>query len=219
MSIQIEHASLGQVLFVTFYGHQDSNITLRRLEDIIVKLKATGFCFVIAGDFNISSEDMSQWLPTNHPRMQLRDGGNSCFTPISVSTIDYFMFHGQCCAMDTSVRTLDTSLATHRPVKLTFNLWNNTEVVNWMPRGTRPPGNLVIGPSLGEANTAQWDRLQDRISSAMPNEPLFYGMKNTNCEHTKFVDSCWDAWQHLANIEIRANFAVPDDHKLGGFRY
>ncbi len=81
MSSQIEHANFGQILFVTFYGHQDSTITLRRLEDLIVKLEATGFCFIIAGDFNITSDDMSQWLPANHPHMQLRDGGNSCFTP------------------------------------------------------------------------------------------------------------------------------------------
>ena len=75
MSIQIEHANLGQIVFVTFYGHQDTTITMRRLEDLIVKLEATGFCFIIAGDFNISSDDMSQWLPTHHPHMQLRRRG------------------------------------------------------------------------------------------------------------------------------------------------
>ncbi len=60
MSIQIEHANLGQILFVTFYGHQDTNITLRRLEDLITKLDATGFRFIIGADFNLTSEALSQ---------------------------------------------------------------------------------------------------------------------------------------------------------------
>ncbi len=97
-----------------------------------------------------------------------------------------------------------------------FDLWNNTALVKWMPRATRPAANMVIVPSIGEAYATQWDLLHDRISSAMPNEPLFFGMKSTNDDYAKIVDSLWEAWQHLANIEIRANFAVPLDHKFGG---
>ncbi len=104
MPVQIEHANLGQIIMISFYGHQDSTITLRRLEDLLVKLENTGFCFVIAGDFNITSSEMSHWLPSNHPRIQLRGGGDSCFTASGVSTIDYYLFHGPICAMQTSIQ-------------------------------------------------------------------------------------------------------------------
>ena len=97
----------------------------------MVKLEKSGFCFIIAGDFNITSIEMSQWMPTNHPRIQLREGGDSCFTANGVSAIDYFLFHGPVCAMQTSLQTLDTGLATHRPVKLVFESWTNAEVVKW----------------------------------------------------------------------------------------
>ena len=216
MSIQIEHANLGQIVFVTFYGHQDTTITMRRLEDLITKLEATGFCFIIGGDFNISSDDMSQWLPTNHPYMQLREGGDSCVTANSVSTIDYFLFQGPVCAMQTSIQTLDTGLATHRPVNMMFDSWNNSEFVKWMPRAIRPEANMVFGPTLGEACADKWGVLHDRIVAVLPIGPLHFGMENTSEDHTKVVDGLWEHWQHLANIEIRANFSIPLDHKLGG---
>ena len=118
--------------------------------------------------------------------------------------------------MLTSVQTLDTGLATHRPVQLVFDTWNNSEVVKWMPRPARPVSDLVVGPSIGGSFTSQWDKINIEIERAMPGGLLTFGMKHTDREHASRVDLIWDTWQALANIESRANFAVPSEHVLGG---
>ncbi len=135
MSVQVENHSLGQLIVVSFYGHpKDIAITHKRLDDLMSKLCATGFSFIIAGDFNIHSDEMASWLGEHHPRTQIREGGDTCFTTAGSSTIDYFLFHGPVCDMKASVQTLDTGLATHRPVEVSFDSWTNQEVVKWMPR-------------------------------------------------------------------------------------
>ena len=179
MSVQLDHHSLGQIIVVSFYGHpKDKIITFRRLDDILQKLCDTGFSFIIAGDFNVSCEDMASWLPDNYPHTQIREAGDSCFTATGSTTIDYFIFHGPVCTMKSSVQTLDTSLATHRPVEVTFDSWTNGEKVRWMTKHPRPNADLVVGPSVNGALNSKWENHLKEIQGAMPETSLTFGMRN-----------------------------------------
>ena len=95
MSVQVENHSLGQLIVVRFYCHpKDMAITHKRLDDLFVKLCATGFSFVIPGDFNISSEDMAIWLAEHHPRTHIGEGGTLVSLPLGPPRSITFCFMG-----------------------------------------------------------------------------------------------------------------------------
>ena len=118
--------------------------------------------------------------------------------------------------MKASVQTLDAGLATHRPVEVSFDSWTNLERVKWMPRQQRPNSDILVGPSWNGASVPNWEKLLKEIEQVMPKSHLTYGTHKDSSLFDAKLNQLWNAWQALANDEIRAAFGIDVKHKLGG---
>jgi hypothetical protein len=209
ISIQMQH--IGQVEVTSIYGHcGDLRGTAKCVDNIIHKHVSLSQSYVIMGDFNQSVEDMRGNLEVA-PKPIFRHHGPTCWAGFHPSTIDYAIMSDNVAALLTSMDTLDTALATHSPIQLTFA--HKFEQVQILPRQPRPCSR--VQQPLWQCGE-EWSSMEQSVESMITQCSFHVGGSIANEQLINHIDHAWTKWVTLANKEIRPNCGVDTKGVLGG---
>ena len=134
-SIEVPHSNFGILAMVSFYGitgNRDN--TFEHLKRFLDRLELTRCPYIICGDFNIEVQDVSDKLSEWKLLARTMHGGASCFSKDSVSTIDFCITSQMFRAQSLTCYTSESGLATHRPVKLMFETFQEGTKVKWIEK-------------------------------------------------------------------------------------
>jgi len=120
--VQVRGMRCGAINAVAVYGWVDDvNRTLAMTERRGLQMRALGRPWMMAGDWNIPATTMSRWLAENGNWAQVRSCGATCMSGAGTgSAIDYFLLRNGMDGLVEDVSSLDSSLATHRPARMTL---------------------------------------------------------------------------------------------------
>jgi hypothetical protein len=168
---------------------------------------------MIVGDFNWDADECREWVKHTKWQMWVQDFGNTCTTSDSVSAIDYVLVSPQIRGAMVSSESIDSQLATHRPIRrVGFAVKRDQKMrVFEAPTKARPRNTPVIGPQLEDAtNSVKWNiwQAQARAIERAATEP---GWGDDDLK--KALQQQWDEWQRLVGPEAKATFGI--SHECG----
>ncbi len=120
----------------------------------------------------------------------------------SVSTIDYFITSQMFCPQSITCSSLESGVATHRPVSLRWHSFQDDTIVKWIEKTPRPHSDIFFGPTAPH----RWDIWTAQMGSFV-DQSLFGGLKGDETA-TRAIELVWDDWLEGAEVEIRADFGV-----------
>ena len=177
------------------------------MDKVIKNVGRTGLPWGILGDFNYGAKDMHNSLTDGQVKnAKVMTVGNTCFTKDSKSAIDYgivdralapWMWHG---------RTVQTGLATHRPVEWCLK-WQWSELIEVVTPCPKASLDRVPGPGrrAGPQHQAALDGVTTRAEA-------LYGKWGTTrlapddtagrAALQKELNEFHERWQGLASAEV-----------------
>ena len=215
-SIEVCHDVFGVINILSFYGVTgDQEKTCANLRRAFQVLDATRCPYVICGDFNMEASDMCTRLGEWKSLSRLVHGGLSCFSGESVSTIDYFIVSQMFRAQNIVCMTMETRLATHRPVVMKWEAFKSPTRVKWVDKTPRPLSDILFGPKISHSWdiwTAQMTALSQAFSIS---DTTNFGSLKGCGKFAANMEQLWNDWLTGAEVEIRANFGVETKNRPG----
>ena len=154
--IHLRAATVGNMALVSIYGYTgQEHRTLALLEAIADA--TVGTPYLIMGDLNLPQATTAAWALTQPHRVKILNFGSTCFTAAGASDIDHGIISAIGAHLVKEVGTLDTSLATHRPISVELATHTGNVDVDTIVKKARAPHSKVIGPQLEQEGAwAQW---------------------------------------------------------------
>jgi ribonuclease HI len=194
-------------LVATFYGWVDRpDFTHGAVHELICWLKTLQMPWVIGGDFNTMPSALLEGVGI--PDVQVIAAGPTCFAG-APSCIDFFVCDRQFRGLVSSHGALITSLPTHRPVKLVFQV-RPTEVP-LLDHKWKTVATPQFGPAFEHPRAAATADALEGLRDQLTRRGGWVGSSHP-VEHRgqweRFEALCIE-WHEWARLEAAAQFATP----------
>ncbi len=133
-------------------------------------------------------QDVSDKLIEWKLQARTMHGGASCFSKDVASTIDFFITSQMFRAQSISCYTAESGLATHRPVMLMLQSFQDTGRVKWIEKTPRPPSDLLFGPKATFAWNTWGAQMKAFVTRHKIGDDTLFGEHKGNQEATKAME-------------------------------
>ena len=216
VAIGLRSPRIGRISLWSLYGwsgHEDRTLAL--LDTLVARGSSAGLPWGIFGDFNVPAGTVRGWCGSIEGGSKLRvlSPGPTCFAGAKGSAIDFGVVDKLLAAWLWSGCTLETGLATHRPVRwdLRWAWWGQVKVL----KGTGKVSlERRIGPALPPPSAAE-DQLRRDVAWAS----LVYGGSVTQGwapgkAQQAALEGLLQSWQACARSQARFIFGLGEGDVL-----
>ena len=160
------------------------------------------------GDHNMEPHECGPMLEGLSSKVVIKHAGVSCVTQAKLSILDYAIVSHQVAKVDLEMRTISSTLATHRPFHISIKGETNTQHLKTFRPNRVVSFKAVKGPQL-EGQWQQWHDLMDSFENRFPRQHdsvlgQYWGVP----QHSRNLQQMMASWQKIAINEIQANLGV-----------
>jgi endonuclease/exonuclease/phosphatase family metal-dependent hydrolase len=157
VSLVWRHHTTGPILIVQIYGisgKETDNFPF--FERILGGAAARGIPFIVMGDFNCDINDVGWWNAQKNYHATVINFGLTCKVNDSLRAIDFMIVTESLQAVFTDRYSFDTSLATHKALRLKMRGDANCQVHVIDNPPQKPQAKPVFGPQQDPQGRAVW---------------------------------------------------------------